>query len=424
MSLEKMNNLTSLQMTKSKVSSKKVIFNISTLIIITLICLIFVPWQQSVIGVGKTTVFSPMDRPQTIQSQIPGRIKEWFVKEGDIVKKGQLLVEMEEVDSRFLDPLQIKRIELQKNALSLERNVSVASSQEKVRRAAERIVAANQDLIASRQNMKTTDLNLSRLKELNSKGLRSDRDLELAQLDYAKASTDLQSKEALLEIARRGLSISNFELAKIDASLKQELLKLDIELNNLSKRIGQRKIYSPVTGQVVRVQKIGTSQTVSAGDDLCLIVPYTDDQAVELLISDFDAPLVSIGRKVRLQFAGWPALQFTGWPSIAIGTFGGVISVIDAVDDGKSRYRLLIKPDYEAIKNKKEENWPSNRYLRPGAEVIGWVLLDTVPLGYEVWRQFNAFPPTVDREKIQIEGRLKLETRTSEKVKTNETKEK
>jgi hypothetical protein len=27
--------------------------------------------------------------------------------------------------------------------------------------------------------------------------------------------------------------------------------------------------------------------------------------------------------------------------------------------------------------------------------VKGWVLLDTVPLGFELWRQFNGFPPTV-----------------------------
>jgi hypothetical protein len=25
----------------------------------------------------------------------------------------------------------------------------------------------------------------------------------------------------------------------------------------------------------------------------------------------------------------------------------------------------------------------------------GWVLLDSVRLGYELWRRFNGFPPTV-----------------------------
>ena len=38
--------------------------------------------------------------------------------------------------------------------------------------------------------------------------------------------------------------------------------------------------------------------------------------------------------------------------------------------------------------------------MRPGAEVNGWVMLDTVSLGWELWRQFNAFPPTVNRGPI------------------------
>src|SRR3712207_776628 len=44
--------------------------------------LIFVPWQQSVSGAGRVTVFSPQDRPQTVEAQIPGRIAEWNVADG------------------------------------------------------------------------------------------------------------------------------------------------------------------------------------------------------------------------------------------------------------------------------------------------------------------------------------------------------
>jgi hypothetical protein len=81
-----------------------------------------------------------------------------------------------------------------------------------------------------------------------------------------------------------------------------------------------------------------------------------------------------------------------------VGTFAGRVAVIDAVDDGTSRYRVIVKPDQEAITAGKEEPWPAPRHLRPGAAATGWVMLDTVSLGFEVWRQFNAFPPTIDRE--------------------------
>ena len=103
------------------------------------------------------------------------------------------------------------------------------------------------------------------------------------------------------------------------------------------------------------------------------------------------------GLPVRIQLAGWPALQFSGWPSAAVGTFAGRVAVIDALDDGTASYRVVVKPDVEAIAAKKEDPWPRADLLRPGAEATGWILLGEVSLGYELWRQFNAFPPTVER---------------------------
>jgi hypothetical protein len=92
---------------------------------------------------------------------------------------------------------------------------------------------------------------------------------------------------------------------------------------------------------------------------------------------------------VRLQFEGWPAVQFTGWPSVAVGTFGGVVTLIDATDDGQGKFRIVVTPD------PRDEPWPSGRYLRQGVRANGWVLLGQVTLGYELWRRFNGFPPVV-----------------------------
>jgi len=40
--------------------------------------------------------------------------------------------------------------------------------------------------------------------------------------------------------------------------------------------------------------------------------------------------------------------------------------------------------------------WPDkDRWLRQGVRVNAWVMLQQVPLWYEVWRQINGFPPVV-----------------------------
>ncbi len=52
--------------------------------IITLIVL-FLPWTQNITSSGFLTTLNPDQRPQTIQSPIPGRLEKWYVREGDFV---------------------------------------------------------------------------------------------------------------------------------------------------------------------------------------------------------------------------------------------------------------------------------------------------------------------------------------------------
>ena len=105
-------------------------------------------------------------------------------------------------------------------------------------------------------------------------------------------------------------------------------------------------------------------------------------------MSGNDVPLLQVGRTVRMQFEGWPALQFTGWPAVAVGTFSGTLGLIDPVDDGTGRFRILVFPD-------NKDAWPSSATLRLGVRAVGWVLLDEVSVGWELWRRFNGFPPTI-----------------------------
>jgi hypothetical protein len=99
--------------------------------------------------------------------------------------------------------------------------------------------------------------------------------------------------------------------------------------------------------------------------------------------------LISEGDQVRLQFDGWPAIQFVGWPSVAVGTFGGKVIAINPADDSKGLFKIIVGPDPE---DPKQEKWPDSRYLRQGVKANAWVILRTVPLGFEIWRQLNGFP--------------------------------
>jgi multidrug efflux pump subunit AcrA (membrane-fusion protein) len=53
---------------------------------------------------GRVTTYKPQDRPQTIQSIIAGKVKNWYVQEGQYVNKGDTIVELTEIKDKYFDP--------------------------------------------------------------------------------------------------------------------------------------------------------------------------------------------------------------------------------------------------------------------------------------------------------------------------------
>ncbi|MEY4882096.1 MAG: hypothetical protein RLZ87_1529 [Armatimonadota bacterium] len=506
----------------------KVVFG---MLVLTALVLIFVPWQQTIVGSGEVTVFDPNSRPQTIEAQIPGRITKWLVQEGQTVEQGQLLAEIEDIDSKFLDPKIIERFDNQAKQLSNSQGAELSRSErisqqineirgsrdqqlknarQRVQQAKNRVNAATaslnqakknleafirvakasaeqrklqaqdivrqneQALLAARQQLEIERINFDRVKYLFKEGLESKRNYELAENSKVSAETrvaglqdainaakrvvelgTLGESQAEIDIARqrdvvnqaletllasdRDVSIAENDISRIDnetngliasleaqqqsaqstvAKASSDIEKINVELANVTARRNQTRIVSPVSGKVVRVTKFGTGSTVKAGDILLTISPETTDRAVEIMVSDNDVSFVQLGRPVRLQFAGYPAVQFSGFPGISVGTFGGVVAFIDPMDDGSSRFRVIIKEENQTLPTgKKDKGWPRSANLRPGAEAVGWIMLDTVPLGYELWRQFNGFPPRATNNKDPRLGKLEKKSSTDNEVK-------
>lgn len=293
------------------------------------LALMFLPWQQTATGYGRVVAYSPNERRQELNAPVDGRIAKWHVQEGSKVREGQQIVDLSDNDPEILQRLRQERE-------ALFRRVKAAE------------VA-----------VQTSKLNLDRQKLLFEKGLSARRAFEQAELEYTRYLVDEANSSA--------------ELARIDIRLARQLTQ---------------SVQAPVSGTILSIVSGQGGQIVKQGQVLAILVPDTAARAVEIWINGNDVPLIQAGDRVRLQFEGWPSIQFSGWPSVAVGTFGGRVSLVDVVDNGAGKFRILISPE-------KEDDWPSGNYLRQGVRSQGWVLLRQVSLGFEFWRQFNGFPPTV-----------------------------
>jgi|DewCreStandDraft_5_1066085.scaffolds.fasta_scaffold00005_190 multidrug efflux pump subunit AcrA (membrane-fusion protein) len=402
--------------------------------LLVMIAVLFVtPWVQTVLAEGRVTALSPVERPQYVNAQITGRLVRWYVSEGQHVFAGDTIALLQDIDPKFLDSNIVartgahvewliersKQLRAQITAINEQLSAEIKAQAAALQSAEQYIIQSQQKLAAAKAllQQETIDLEIAKQryqdrKALYEQGLRSLREfesarsmLQQAQARYDRAQAEVRAAESQLEQAEQEYRLkqnewnakiqkTRSELNKAQESLsavESSIAKALIDKSNVEMRRRYAVVVSPVEGTVVRLYSLGPGETVTQGEPLAIVMPEVSSLAVELYIKGNDAPLVYPGQKVRIQFDGFPALQISGFPQVNIGTFGGVVSVVDAVDDdrGAGMFRAIIKPDTA------DEPWPNPQVLRPGTKARGWMLLNTVPLAYEIWRQLNGFPPSL-----------------------------
>lgn len=397
--------------------------------------LLMVPWQQTVKGRGQIVAFAPTERKRVITARVTGQISKWHVVEGSKVKVGDPIADIDDNDVGLSSRLESQRDFLLSRRKAAEEEVAeqgrTVQAQERSMNAAIRAAKANYDaallqIDVAKESGKNSDFAYGFEKrryemfeklykdrqfgglesELNrdEAKMRADRsatELKRAEVEVKKAEASLINNDALVFQAE-ATWLSNIAVTRANKSkAEQNIFTIEREIQEIDCRIERFKarfVKSPCNGIIHTVTaNVGEGGIyVKEGDELAIIVPDTSDRVVEILIDGTDAPLVAShimengkGPHVRLQFEGWPALQMAGWPSLAIGTFGGRVRQLDPSDDGYGRFRIIVEP--ESMFD--EDQWPENTYLRQGNQVVGWVFLNKVKLGYELWRQFNGFPP-------------------------------
>ncbi|HRX87401.1 MAG TPA: HlyD family efflux transporter periplasmic adaptor subunit [Phycisphaerae bacterium] len=384
--------------------------------------MLFAPWQQNLRGAGRVVAYAPLERQQQIEAPINGRIVRWWVQEGSEVAAGEQLLEISDIDPNLVSRLEQEKAALvgklaayegkvqsyrdQVGNLESTRDLAVAAASFRLETGKQKVRAAEEALRAAQAALSAAEAQHARNVSLLADGIVSRRQFEIAERDAEQARTGVNRAEADRAGAVADLQAAEQELtrirvdqeAKIDSAraalsdargqaedTRASLAKIEVQLARQRSQL----VTAPRAGTVFRLVANEGGEIVKAGDPLLTLVPETQDRAVEVWVDGNDAPLVQPGSAVRLQFEGWPAVQFVGWPSVAVGTFGGRVALLDATDDGAGKFRLVVVPD------ETDEAWPDARYLRQGVRARAWVLLKQVSLGYELWRQLNGFPPVV-----------------------------
>lgn len=375
--------------------------------------LLFLPWTQNVRGSGSVTTLYPDQRVQGIQSTIDGRIDLWYVNEGDTVDKGDTIVRITEIKDAYFDPNLLERTRAQIDAKSgavdgyqskieaLERQIDALDNllDVKTQQLILKIKSDSMNYVAAEIEQSIAEIQYLRADTLFSEGLNSRAEWEQKMQKWQrsnayaiKAENDWQQRIAELASTRaeyaekRAKAESEYYATKsMLENAKAELAKLENALSNYEVRQSLYIVRAPKRGVVSRIFKRGLGENVKAGEELGLLIPVSYEMAVEIFVQPVDLPLLKLNQHARIEFDGWPSIVFSGWPNTSFGTFGAEVFAIDNQVDEKGRYRVLLRPSEDDL------SWPDE--LRFGAGAEGMLLLNDVPVWYEIWRQINGFPP-------------------------------
>lgn len=392
-----------------------------------ILIVLFLPWTQNITGNGLVTTLKPNQRPQTIQSQIPGRIEEWFVQEGDFVQAGDTILRISEIKSDYFDDRLVERtneqiqaksssvnayggkveaLKRQISALEKERELKLEQTENKLLQAKLKVQSDSIDLEAATTNLKIAETQFNREKTLQDEGLKAVKDVEEKRLKLQETKAKFISQQNKYLASKNEVINAEIELSRTQAEYadkiskaqsdmftaqssqldtQAQVTKLENTYTNYKRRSSLLYVTAPQSGFINKAIVGGVGVTFKEGQELVGIMPGQYDLAVETFVRPIDLPLIHIGEKVRVQFDGWPVIVFSGWPNVSYGTYGAKVVAIERFISDNGKYRILLAPDEE------DHEWPDAIRVGSGAKTIA--LLDDVPIWFELWRQINSFPP-------------------------------
>lgn len=387
---------------------------------------LLVPWQQTARATGKVTALDPNERQQVLDAPVEGRVARVHVTEGQRVEEGDLLLELTDNDPLVLERLDAEQqafaqrvasarsavLELEGRILDLQeaRIRAVSAAEARVTSARDRARAAAERIPEAQAQLDRDEAQLTRREAGLREGVVSVRDVEVARADAERSRAQLIQAQAGARSAEAEITAAEQDLARLRADadanvgsarnardaaeLVEQSAVADLaRAETRTARQATMAVRAPRSGRVLRLYANPGGQLLKPGDPLIGFVPDADLRAVELMVDGRDVAFVREGAVARLQFEGWPALQFAGHPDAASGTFGGRVVLVDAAtQDGAGAFRVLVVPDPD------QPPWPSGDLLRQGNRAAGWIALGEAPLGFELWRLVNGFPPTPPSE--------------------------
>ncbi|PTQ07465.1 secretion protein HlyD [Sphingomonas oleivorans] len=360
------------------------LYVIAAMILVTLLWAALAKVDKVTRGEGKII---PSGQVQTIQSLEGGILRHILVREGQVVAKGQALLEIDPTLLRSdLDRSQQKQAalrariarltaeaegralvlpaDLPADAAALAATETALHSERQAKRQADLNVLENQlrqraqelgeaqaQLAAAEESLALLGRQIGLIEPLVRK--RFEPQTTLIELERQRAEQSGKRNQARLAIPRLQAAIAETRsqiaaktaddrgeaLAELN-SATAELGELSSELPAAQNRVERTMIRSPVRGVVNRVLLTTVSGVAKPGEALIQVVPLDDTLLVEALIRPEDIAFLRPGQPARVRLT---AYNFTRYGSLDARLVNIGADAIEMPKTGELRYRVQVR---------------------------------------------------------------------------------
>ena len=399
----------------------------------------FIPWTQNIKVKGNVSALYQEQRPQQLNSPIPGKIVKWYVKNGDYLKAGDTILQLSEIKEDYMDTFLIERTQkqvvakkgvrhyyeakagtadVQLQAINASRDLKLDQLKVKLSQLKSKLAAEEAELLAATNELQLSEDQYNRQKKMYDEGLVSLTQFQQRSISYQNALAKktvadnklAQTRQEIINVSiEQNATIQDYneKLSKIQGerfqsmgnveSSEGDIAKLENQVANYKVRKGLYYVIASQNGQIVQINKAGIGEILKEGESIGTVVPNNVDYAVEIFIRPVDLPLLNVGQRVMCIFDGFPAIVFSGWPNTSYGVFSGKVIAVESSISTNGLFKALV------VEDKEYKSWPPQ--VKMGTGVQGIAILNDVPIWYELWRNINGFPPdfyTVQTDKSSL----------------------
>ncbi len=260
-------------------------------------------------------------RIHIVSSKVPGTVKAIYVEDNQLVKKGDLLLEIDDRDFEVKVKEAQAAYEIEKRRLSeIETNTVILKKRIVELDAA--IEAENAQLEVQRHILEQAKADYERAENLLRKEAISREKYEKALTSYKVSESTLKAmKERIrqLEAQRQTLLSQIAQLEKTKETQKAALFLREVNVKDATLKKSYTKIYAPADGYVTKKSaEIGNQ--IQPGQPLMALVSLSDIWVVANY-KETQIEKIRPGQKVKIKVDSYPGVVFEGRvDSIMAGT--------------------------------------------------------------------------------------------------------